>query len=336
MYFLSFPLLFFVGFCTLNPTNAVFNSNEDEFSFDLPDDVGLELKEAYHGNEYVASIGKVFHLPPPLQETKGFVAKEAQKSHLPHWLLFNKKSGAFWGVPLPGDEGVVNVVLSPVGMEQTQTITIHVTEPAANSEKCQSNEDETVIVLLIDKNIRAIKPKQRVMAISNLAKFFRLPYSAFTLKPQLQQDDISDSSVILAGPGNVQTRSSKTVSLLKVPVGCEGRLWETTASMVHALKQEARDGTIAEVLRLPILGWRVKTEAKAMTRKKRQMVDDYGSGDYDEENYDDNYEEYDDSEDLGDLETDPPIPKTPVTIPAKPLTTTTTTLAPSSSHPHRH
>lgn len=60
-------------------------------------------------------------------------------------------------------------------------------------------------------------------------------------------------------------------------MGCEGRLWETTAPLVHNLKQQARDGTIAEVLRLPLIGWRVKTETKPVLRNKRQAaVDDYG------------------------------------------------------------
>lgn len=103
--------------------------------------------------------------------------------------------------------------------------------------------------------------------------------SAFILKPLLEKDDITDSSVVLAGPGNLHSKVSKITSLLQVPVGCNGRLWSSTAPIVHQLKQQARDGTIAEVLRLPLIGWRVKTEAKPALRTKRQAsstIDDYG------------------------------------------------------------
>lgn len=90
------------------------------------------------------------------------------------------------------------------------------------------------------------------------------------MKPQVEADDINDSSVVLAGPGNIKTRTSKSTSLLQVPVGCDGRLWPSTVSLVHQLKQQARDGTIAEVMRLPLIGWRVKTETVPILRTKRQ------------------------------------------------------------------
>lgn len=79
---------------------------------------------------------------------------------------------------------------------------------------------------------------------------------------QTTPDEINDSSVILAGPGNVKNRVSKETSVLTVPVGCEGRLWVETAPIVHQLKEQARDGTISEVLQLPLIGWRVKTETR--------------------------------------------------------------------------
>lgn len=86
----------------------------------------------------------------------------------------------------------------------------------------------------------------------------------------MHPDDITDSSVVLAGPGNLKSRSSKLTSLIEVIVGCEGRLWLKSAPVIHQLKQQAKDGTITEVLRLPLVGWRVKTETRSLLRKKRQ------------------------------------------------------------------
>lgn len=97
--------------------------------------------------------------------------------------------------------------------------------------------------------------------------------SAFSMKPQTTPDDITDSSVVLAGPGNVKSKSSKVSSLLQVAVGCDGRLWDSTSSMVRQLKQQARDGTVSEVLGLPLIGWRIKTETRPIVRHKRELED---------------------------------------------------------------
>lgn len=102
------------------------------------------------------------------------------------------------------------------------------------------------------------------------------PQSAFHLSPQDNVDDISDSSVILAGPGNTKIKSSSKGSVLQAVIGCEGRIWVEEAPMVHQLKEQAREGVITEVLGLPLTGWRVKTESRpSFNRKKRADLDDF-------------------------------------------------------------
>ncbi|XP_066249637.1 uncharacterized protein Dg [Euwallacea similis] len=320
---------------------ALCSIREDGFTFDLTDD--LEVAQPVQPprieltkNHYEAVVGKLFHLPlPNSQNNQGFIAKS-----LPHWLIFNKKTGTFWGIPLPGDEETLHItVASKDALEQSIIIQVVSNDSSATTRKCNSNEDDTVLTLLLGKNLKAVKPKQRAIAVNNVAKYFRLPYSAFTLKPQYDVDDITDSSVVMAGPGNIQVKSSKSASYLEVLVGCDGRLWESMVPLIHNLKQQAKDGTITEVLRLPLIGWRVKTETRPVGRNKRQAVDDYGSGDYDDDYYED-YEDYNEG-DLGDVEGDPPVSKKPVTLPGTTLKTTTsvtiTSTTPSSStHPHRH
>uniref|UniRef100_A0A6P7FWH0 Dystroglycan 1 n=1 Tax=Diabrotica virgifera virgifera TaxID=50390 RepID=A0A6P7FWH0_DIAVI len=333
--------------------------NEEDFAFDVTEDLEIEFEGdklvKWNEKDLVAYVGRTFHLVVPKESFKGVVKSFEVKRHtgkgLPSWLLFDKKGGVFWGVPLNQDVGVLHLTIKAIGDKaNSEEITIKVvetTEEAAGVEKCKPNEENTVLTLLLDKNIRAIKPKQRVIAINNIAQFFGLPHSAFTFKPQLEKDDITDSSVVLAGPGNLRSRTSKVTSLLQVAVGCDGRLWLSTASIVHQLKQQARDGTIAEVLRLPLIGWRVKTETKPVVRTKRgaDVIDgDYGSGDYnDEDEYYDDYEDSYDGEGLGDVEKMPPSAAAPVTLPTPKKTTTTTTTAASSTvstdittHLHRH
>nr|XP_023019898.1 dystroglycan-like [Leptinotarsa decemlineata]XP_023019899.1 dystroglycan-like [Leptinotarsa decemlineata] len=323
-------------------------ADNEDFAFDVADDLQVEFEGGrllkWSERELTAYVGRAFHLIVPKEAFEGnvkyFEAKKHSGKSIPSWLLFDKKQGVFWGVPLVQDVGEVQLTVKATGdKKSSEEIKINVVEPSEEAPgvgKCQANEDNTILTLLLDKSIRSIKPKQRVIAINNIAKFFGLPYSAFTLKPQIEKDDITDSSVVLAGPGNLQSKTSKVISLLQVAVGCDGRLWLSTASMVHQLKQQARDGTIAEVLRLPLIGWRIKTETKPIVRSKRQItgeIDDYGSGDYnDDDDYYDDYEEYD-VDGLEDIEKSPPSTKTPVTSTTLQTTSGTTE---TTTHPHRH
>lgn len=330
--------------------NNVMDHSED-FAFDVSDDLEVEFEEKLLSNQTTAVVGQVFHLAVPqnvfTSEGKVFEAKRYGGKGLPSWLLFDKVAGEFWGIPLTEDVGTLRISLRISGRKSPlEELAINVISKSNRDlpklmEKCNAKEDLTVLVLLISKNIHAIKPKQRIIAVNNLAKFFGIPYSAFSMEAQVEKDDITDGSVVLAGPGDFKSPTSAAdndVTILKVPVGCDGRLWMFTTSVVHQLKQQAKDGTISEVMRLPLIGWRVKTQ-KFKMRSKRQAVEDYGSGDnYDEyeyENYDNYNEEYDNEDDV--KSSSPSSTSTTTTT-----TTTTTTAAPTTSstmtstHPHRH
>ncbi|CAH0551317.1 unnamed protein product [Brassicogethes aeneus] len=325
-------------------------AKEGDFDFGLAQDfvVNIDAGAAtgagmWGSREATATVGKVFHLVVPREafdeNVNGFEAKKFGGKPLPSWLLFDKKSATFWGVPLQEDHGPFQVMVKSLPKEQSSTyqLTIDVIENNIQEEstkRCAQSEDITILTLLLDKNARIIKPKQRVVAIDNIARFFGLPFSAFSLKPQTTPDDITDSSVVLAGPGNVRIRSSKYTSFLQVPVGCDGRLWDSTTPMVHQLKQQARDGTITEVLRLPLIGWRVKTETRPAVRSKRQTLED-GSGDY--EDYYDDYEDDDyDGEDTDISSSSSASSSSTSTSTTTTTTSTTTTTEVPVTHPHRH
>jgi hypothetical protein len=55
-------------------------------------------------------------------------------------------------------------------------------------------------------------------------------------------------------------------------VGCDGHLWKHHTQLVQQLKQQARDGTLAEVLQQPVIGWHIKTEASSSHRERREVV----------------------------------------------------------------
>lgn len=110
--------------------------------------------------------------------------KPQETKSLPSWLLFDRKDGVFWGIPLAQDVGSLHLTVRGISetspMEKIVINVIEPTEEVQGIEKCQKDEDNTILTLLLDKNIRAIKPKQRIIAVINFAKFFGLPYVSNT------------------------------------------------------------------------------------------------------------------------------------------------------------
>lgn len=106
---------------------------------------------------------------------------------IPSWLLFDRKGGIFWGIPLADDVGTVHLGIRSIGdkslTEELRIDVVELNEDSSTMGKCPTNEDHTVLTLLLDKNIRAIKPKQRIIAVNNIAKFFGLPYVSFHNMP---------------------------------------------------------------------------------------------------------------------------------------------------------
>lgn len=136
--------------------------------------------------------------------------------------------------------------------------------------------------------------------------------------------DIPDSNVLLAGPGSTKKQVSKQSANIDLLVGCETKLWEKYISLVHQLKEQSLDGTLAEVLGLPVLGWRVQSQTATLERGRRDIEDDYSE-------YEMDYEDlYDDDDGITTI------------IPRVETTTTTTTQKPTTTqeatenHPHRH
>ncbi|XP_065166984.1 dystroglycan 1 [Atheta coriaria] len=315
----------------------------------VDEDIGFEVAEDFEVEfdpessrqlfevppQLTAVVGRVFHYALPKEEHVKYEAKRVDVKSLPAWLLFDKVAGVFWGLPLAEDEGKIHAVVKTIRANDTSSneftlIAVREQPDAQSKRKCPEGEGNTVLSLVVDRDVHAIKPKQRIIAINNIAKFFGLPYSAFKLEPYRNSDDLSDSSVILAGPGTVRVRSSKTTASILVNVGCDGRLSENAATIVHQLKQQARDGTITEVLRLPLIGWRVKAETETRGFRARRQADEYGgagSGDYEDEYYDDNNDYYD----YDDEETKVVTPRTTTTTTkaTRPTTTTTTTTTPA-------
>jgi len=90
--------------------------------------------------------------------------------------------------------------------------------------------------------------------------------------------------------------------------------------LVKQLREQAKDGTLAEVLQLPVLLWRVRADSSFFLRNRREA----GSGDYDNSDdygYDDDYDgDYDEDDEDGEIDNEDAQIQ-PTSMP---------------EHPHRH
>lgn len=118
-------------------------------------------------------------------------------------------------------------------------------------------------------------------------------------------------------------------------VGCDGHVWRHQTELIKQLREQAKDGTLAEVLQLPVMLWHVKTDSSSFLRSRREV----GSGDYDNSDDYDNYDDYEDGdyedggeerEDDNDDNEDPQVQ--PTIIPD--FTGARGNTVPE--HPHRH
>ncbi|CAH2239119.1 jg10407 [Pararge aegeria aegeria] len=104
--------------------------------------------------------------------------------------------------------------------------------------------------------------------------------------------------VLMSGPGTTKRRRSEATTAIYLNVGCGEKLWSRHKVLVAGLREQSRDGTLQQLLNLPVLGWRL-IGIKPLPRLKRQSPLDEGSGGYDtyDGDYDADYSGDDEDED---------------------------------------
>ncbi|XP_015597987.1 dystroglycan isoform X2 [Cephus cinctus] len=297
----------------------------------------------------IVSAGHVFKMKIPRLAFSGNVdhyeARGGLGKPLARWLYWDEAASTFLGVPSTKDIGQHFVNIKAYGRHgdvAKDGFAIQVIPEGRDqvahkdgSTHCNEGEDQTILTILLDARYDSLKPFVKVDAIENLAGFLGLHTSAFSIHPHGAKDTPStaDSSVILAGPGNVKHRWNKHSSIIQWQVGCDGHLWRHQADLVKQLREQARDGTIAEVLQLPVLLWHIKTDSSSLLRSRR----DIGSGDYGNT---DDYEAYDEYDDYGDGQGEDDDENETITeLPEEKLLHVYEANEPAEAeaeHPHRH
>lgn len=296
--------------------------------------------------DVVVPVGHVLKLRIPRQAFTGpvdyYEVYDANGSPLPKWMYWDDAASTLVGVPSKKDIGSHHLSVKAIGKHGDTAKDLFIVQVVSEKHEelkhrdgkthCNEGEDQTLLSILLDARFDNLSPSTRVNTVDNLAGFLGLHLSAFSMHPQNYKENSNmDSTVILSGPGNVKHRKEKHLTAIQWQVGCDGHLWRHQTDLVKRLREQARDSTLAEVMQLPVLVWRVKTESSSLLRNRREAGSgDYDTDGYDRTNYDEYYEEeYDGEEDDEDGD-DARVQPTFVPDTSGPRGN----LAPE--HPHRH
>ncbi|CAG9564071.1 unnamed protein product [Danaus chrysippus] len=319
--------------------------HDDDFAFDNNEEFQVELT-ANHSEiaknglrrlwgvpDTSAYVGHLFRMEIPKEaftgEVLAYKVRREDGRHLPGWLAVDTKHGLVSGVPQKQDLGAHSFTViahgKTHGLTATDTFTVEVKKaeekPQSKYGTCVRNENRLVLVILIDGAFHRIVPRQRIRALMELASFMALDGDEFWMEPY-KAESAQSHIVLMSGPGTTQRRKSDATTAIYLNVGCGEKLWSRHKVLVSGLREQSRDGTLHQILRLPVLGWRL-IAVKTLPRLKRQSDLDDGSGAYD--TYDDDegdYSGYDDDDDYAaglDVGAVPDIVD-----------------APKPPHPHRH
>ncbi|XP_047368364.1 dystroglycan 1-like isoform X4 [Vespa velutina] len=297
--------------------------------------------------DVVVPVGHIFKLRITRQAFGGSVERyeihEANGQSLSRWLYWDDAASTLLGVPSKKDAGNHHLIVKAIGKHGDNAKDAFVVQVVPEKREevkhkdgkshCKEGEDQTLLTIFLDVKFENLTPSVKVNAIENLAGFLGLHASAFSMHPQSAKETLNpDSLVIFTGPGNVKYRTERHLTAIQWQVGCDGHLWRHQTNLVKQLRDQAKDGTLAEVLQLPVLSWRVKTDSSFLSRSRREA----GSGDFDADDYegydydDDEYGEDEDGGDDNEAITEPPLQ--PSFVPNVNSRENTEWL----EHPHRH
>ncbi|CAB3257028.1 unnamed protein product [Arctia plantaginis] len=297
--------------------------HDDDFAFDNSEEFQVELT-ANHSEiaknglrrlwgvpDTSAYVGHLFRMEIPKEAFSGKVIAYKVRSdggrHTPNWLAVDSKHGLISGVPQKQDIGphtfTVTAHGNTHGLTATDSFTIEVKKahekPQSKYGSCMGDESRLVLAILIDGSFHKISSRQRIRALMQLASFMALDGGEFWMEPYKAE---ARSETILSGTGSSQRRHGDATTAIYLNVGCGNKLWNHHQVLVAGLREQSRDGTVAHIIRLPVIGWRLLAVQPA-PRIKRQSPPLDGSGDgfdteYDEEeDADAEYSGYDDIDD---------------------------------------
>ncbi|XP_062529974.1 dystroglycan 1 isoform X6 [Bombyx mori] len=294
--------------------------HDDDFAFDNSEEFQVELT-ANHSEiaknglrrlwgvpDTLAYVGHLFRMEIPKEAFSGkVVAYKVRSDHgrrTPNWLAVDSRHGLISGIPQYQDIGTHTFTVTAhgttKGLTATDSFTIEVKKgedkPHSKYGTCIGDENRLVLLILVDGAFHKIVPRQRIRALMQLANFMALDGDEFWMEPYKTE---THPDTILSGIGSSLRKRGDATTAIYLNVGCGNKLWDRHKVLVAGLREQSRDGTLEQLLRLPVIGWRLLA-VKPTFRVKRQSPME-GSGDMYDAEYDGDddadYSGYDDDND---------------------------------------
>ncbi|XP_026809474.1 dystroglycan [Rhopalosiphum maidis] len=247
--------------------------------------------------EPVATVGKLFYFKIPhdsVIDNTGpvdFVGQDG--GGLPSWLVQGK--GELEGIP--GPEDVRDHLLVRAGDKSRRIVSdvasIRVAplkwKNVRNNKRCKNSEDSILLCLVIGMNFKSIQPLQRLIALKNLAGFLSLPQDAVLLVPQESVSSWLIDYLVTSERQSHKKHQFNDTSFVLWEVGCGGDISPEHIDHVRQMQSNTVDGTLSEVLQLPVTSWRLVNSLNPL-RGRRQVAgakQDTISGNVKLDDYDD-------------------------------------------------
>lgn len=255
-----------------------------------------EVKRRWGVPDTNAVAGKVFNFPIPSDAFAGNVEKfevtEAGESSLPPWLQFDELSKTFVGVPLDKDVGQYFIAIKAIGQSKGKlssakdVFSIEVVEDTPEyrwpemekmAMKCLSGESQTVASVIIDADLSDLNTTVRTDLLNLMSSFLKIPLKMLKFVPPKTEGTNFDGSAVLAGPGNAKKQLTSG-SVMQWQVGCSMNILQEYKEHLNVLEKAAEDGSLANRLGYPIIGWQVTSVFPRISRRdKRQIGGAYGT-----------------------------------------------------------
>lgn len=255
--------------------------SEDDFHFDQLKH--QPLQRLWGIPDVTAQIGQLFHYEIPKNAFYGNVARfkaySDDGSLLPSWLTFMEKTGLMEGVPTEEDLGEHYIMVKAFdddlhdfvkdifALEVLSKADFHHEEMS----DCRQEVDKIILSVILDVEYRKLTPLQRISLIKSFSNYFSIIPEVIHLSALEGNDKLLNRDVINAGPGNAKMIKYDTSTSMNFQIGCHGSLLKKYVHVLDNVSKTSRNGSLADILSKPVIGWKIWKEARNFYREKREL-----------------------------------------------------------------
>ena len=216
-----------------------------------------------------------------------FQVTEAGKDTLPSWLHYSSDGSTLEGVPQQQDVGQHYIEVQAVAPHSTQPMkdvfSVNVVEDTPSAAvplkltsknsvqpiKCPQGSTVTTVTVIVDAELNNLLPKEKVQLLERLTSHLNVASELLKLLP-VGNKPMFDSQALVAGPGNVK-QPQHDGALVQWEVGC-GNVNAKHMPILQQVEATSQDGSMAEAIKHPIIGWHVTNNAPHIGRRMKRQI----------------------------------------------------------------